>query len=129
MSEQKQVKQKRHKYFLIIFGGIKDFLNRIIKYVCICLCCYWFFEALKAIANSKTDVNFLISLITDLKMDKWISFVFGGCCIIYVVVREIIYKKIKKAQSEYIEALEKKIEQYRQNGSLNKKGETHENDR
>ena len=129
MGKRNKVKQKRLKIFLIIFGGIKDFLTRIIKYLCICLCCYWFFETLKAIADSKTDVNFFISLITDLKMDKWIAYVFGGCCIIYVGVRELIYKKIKKRQSEYIEGLEKEIEQYRQNRNLNKKGETHENDR
>jgi hypothetical protein len=119
----------RLEHASIVFKNIIRGLSIIARYACITLCFLGLFEAIKAFAGKETNAYVLINLLTEMKIDKWIAYIFLGCGFVYGSVRNHQLKQTRKNLGEHISNVEKKIDPARQNSRLTKYGETNEDDR
>jgi hypothetical protein len=124
---------KEIDYKIILSGQVCKTITRIstalIKYGCIGVLGYFFFDSLKELAGKTTIASVLIKLVTDLKMNQWFGYVVGGGGLIYGAIRHRQTKKTRKNFDEHIKKLELMIDPDRQSSRLNSFGETNENDR
>jgi len=132
MTKEKLTEQEmRYRYArsTLVWRNLTKTLGTILKFGLFGWVFYWFFDAIKLFAGEKTDANILINLIFDMKIDKWIAYIFGAGGMIYGGVRNYQTKQTRKKHSEYIRKLEEKLDSARQKSRLNEYGETHEDDK
>ena len=132
MAQRKLTEQEMSYRFAqasLIWRNITKILGGFIRYGCIFLCAYYFFDAIKVFAGKDTNANVLLDLISNMKFDKWIGYVFGFGGLIYGAIRNMQLKKTRKSHSNHIRELEKIIDPERQKSRLNQYGETHDDDK
>jgi len=113
----------------LIWRNIVKIFAGILRYGCIAFCAYHFFAAVRFFAGKETDANILLDIITSTRIDKWIGYVFGLLGLIYGAIRNGQLKRTRRAHSEHIRELEKRIDPERQKSRLNQYGETHDDDK
>lgn len=75
-------------------------------------------------AESDADIQFLVKIITDLKADQWIAYIFGGASIAYGLRERKLRQKYMNENTERERRLEEKIDPERSSSGLPETGET-----
>jgi hypothetical protein len=104
----------------LIWRNIARITGEVLRYGCIAFLAYQLFATVRSFAGKETNANILLDIITNMRIDKWIGYVFGVLGLIIGAIRNGQLKKTKRELSEYIRGMEKKIDP--------EKGEKYDND-
>lgn len=111
-----------------IAESIVSVVNNLVKWGALALIAYLMAQCIDSLAGEATTSNIAISLVTDLKMNQYLAYAFGGSGIGYgIMQRKSKRDTIERLQGRK-EALEQMVDPGRSSSKLTPKGLTRPED-
>ena len=96
----------------------------------ICFCVYFgVYASLRDTAGQETIINYVVSVVGELAIDRWIYYVVIGSEAAYIVALRRKLTSERGAKDARIEELERRLDPQRKSSNLSVDGETHHSDR
>lgn len=108
--------------------GIVSVINNLIKYGFLAFAFYFSYRMVDALAGKETISNIAFQMVTDLKMNQWMSYAIGGCGLAYGLVERSVRKKTVKRLHPRIKELELVKDPNRTSSMLTTTGDTRPED-
>jgi hypothetical protein len=89
---------------------------------------YFAYRSIEALAGTETTSNIVLKLVTELKADKYIAYIFGFAGVGYGVGERVLRRKTVKRLHPRIKDLELKLDAHRSTSRLSPTGDTRPED-
>ena len=112
-----------------IAEGIFSVLNNLIKYGCLVFLFRYGYLSIQALAGQETNSKIILQLLSDLKINQYLSYVIGGGGFAYGYAQRRLKKQTIIKLHDRIEKLEKGLDPKRSSSMLTTDGDTRPEDK
>jgi hypothetical protein len=127
-NKQKDERKYAHERFLAIVDFISRAYAQTVKWGALVACAFFAYKSIDSLSGRDTFVQLALSLVANLKVNKWIYLIAAGCAT-WALGERRLRRKRTKALHRRNKELEKLIHPNRTSSSLPAGGETRPEDK